>query len=456
MALVDTALASSVLQGAEQFAGDVSQFNTGVHPDSYGPDQWKAWSNSYMQQIEQYKNTPYYEQLKNNPYLAYQEAPLNFFDRLWRNMTGKSAKETDFQNQRMQSAQEYYAQVMDAMRQEEYNSPQAQMARMKAAGINPELSGGEGISSGETGTASPDDTPPAAVPTEDAAAAGQIMSLGFGLFQNAISAIAGIQNIYGASLANSQREMALTDQGWDQLIKLAAESSDLNLGGKTIQELSSDDIDRITSDSVHGLIDRLGRGEFSNMYDRKVTRKMMKRLESILGDGGTNSLAYKKYRSELMKEISGNTESAAETMGKFGFSDNILKYGQQIADTFSNIEKEARLAAGRLTSSASRQAGAEADYAEAYYSTELGAAEGEAALEDARMRKAQAKLDSYIDTQLDGLLDSLKAKGDTGSLILTFLIASMRSVVKQAGASMLGNAGALLKKPSAGITINTQ
>lgn len=448
MAFLDVALLGHTLRASESTARQASTDIWGDNPESYGRNQWYAWANKYRQDIEQYKGTSYYDQLANNPYLDYQEAPLNFFDRLWRNMTGTSAKETDFQNQRQQSAQEYYAQVMDAMRQEQYNSPQAQMARMKEAGINPELSGGEGISSGEPGSAAPDDTPPAATPTEDAAAAGNIMSLGFGLFQNAISAIGGIQQIYGNSLNNSSQELALTDQGWDQLIKLAAESSDWQLDpGQSIKDLTPEDFERKFNENTHALLDRLSKGEFSNMYDRKVTRNMMKRLESILGDGGSQTLAYKKFRAGLMKEIVGDTESAAEGLGKFGFTDDILLYGQKIAETFSNIEKEARKASSRIASAQADSQEAIAGYNQEYYSPELGAEESSADIEAARARKAQVKLDSYIDQQLDGLVDSLKGRGDIGSLILTFMIASMRSVVKSSALSFGTNkAGATVLK----------
>lgn len=397
--------------------------------------QWDAW---YQEQLAKSGlSGSLLEQARNNPYGSYQAPALNYFESLWKGLTGVSAKEQDFYNQRQQSAQEYLAQLQDVQRQQAFNDPAAQMAREKAAGLNPELSGGEGISSGEAAGAAPDDTPPNVQGTADEIGqVGNIMGLGFSLFQNAFSAIGAIQQIYGNSLNNSEKELSLTDQGWNQLIKLAAESSDWQLdAGQSILDLTPEDFDRKFNENTHSLLDRLTNGEFSNMYDRKVTRTMMKRLESILGDGGTQTLAYKKFRSGLMKEIVGDTTSAAEGLGKFGFSDNILLYGQKISETFSNIEKEARKAASRIANAQAYSQEAIAGYNQEYYSPELGAEEGSAALETARARKAQVKLDSYIDQQLDGLVDSLRGRGDIGSLILTFMIASMRSVVKSSALS---------------------
>lgn len=398
--------------------------------------RWDAW---YQEQLANSGlSGSLLEQARNNPYGSFQEPALNYFEKLWKGLTGVSAKEQDFYNQRQQAAQEYLAQLQDTQRQQAYNDPAAQMAREKAAGLNPELSGGEGISSGEAVGAVPDETPPNVQGAADEVGqVGNIMSLGFGLFQNAISAIGSIQQIYGNSLNNSSQELALTDQGWDQLIKLAAESSDWQLDpGQSIKDLAPEDFERKFNENTHSLLDRLSKGEFSNMYDRKVTRNMMKRLESILGDGGSQTLAYKKFRAGLMKEVVGDTESAAEGIGKFGFTDDILLYGQKIAETFSNIEKEARTAKARIENARADSKEALAGYRQEYYTPELGAEESSADIEAARARKAQVKLDSYIDQQLDSLVDSLKGRGDIGSLILTFMIASMRSLVKSSAGSM--------------------
>lgn len=401
--------------------------------------QWDAW---YQEQLAKSGlSGSLLEQARNNPYGSFQAAPLNYFESLWKGLTGVSAKEQDFFNQRQQAAQEYLAQLQDVQRQQAYNDPAAQMAREKAAGLNPELSGGEGISSGEAAGAAPDDTPPNVQGASDEIGqVGSVMSLGFSLFQNAFSIIGSMQQIYGASLQNSEKEMALTDQGWNQLIKLAAESSNWEVPagkpGKSVAEMTMDDFDMLLGRNMEQFYGRLSRGDFSNMYDRKTTRKLMSRLEGLLSQNGQNSLGYKKFRSQLMKEIVGNTESAAEGIGKYGFSDDILTYGQQIAETFSNIEKEARKASSRIANAQADSQEALAAYNQEYYSPELGAEEGSAALESARAAKAQVKLDSYIDRQLDSLVDSLRNRGDIGSLILTFLIASMRSVVKSAAGSM--------------------
>lgn len=431
---------------------DAVEANLARNDQGMTQSRWAAW---YQEQLANSGlSGALLEQARNNPYGSFQEPALNYFEKLWKGLTGVSAKEQDFYNQRQQAAQEYLAQLQDTQRQQAYNDPAAQMARAKSAGLNPELSGGEGISSGEAVGAVPDETPPNVQGTADEIGqAGNIMSLGFSLFQNAFSVIGSMQQIYGNSLNNSEKEFALTDQGWSQLIKLAAESSSWEVPaghpGKSVAEMNIDDFDLLLGRNMEQFYGRLSRGDFSNLYDRKTTRKFMSRLESLLSENGQNSLGYKKFRSQLMKEIVGDTESAAEGIGKFGFSDDILVYGQKIAETFSNIEKEARKASSRIATAQADSQEALAGYNQEYYSPELGAEESSADIEAARARKAQVKLDSYIDQQLDTLVDSLRGRGDIGSLILTFMIASMRSVVKSAAGSVkLGTnkAGAMVLK----------
>lgn len=421
-------------------------------------DDWYA---SYLQRIEPYKGTSFYEQLLNNPYASYQSAPLNWFQQQWYNMTGTSAAATNFYNQRFQSAEEYMSQILDAQRQQNYNDPAAQEARRQAAGFNDQLNGGEAISSGEAAEATPDDTPP--VPgnvTDDLQELGQITQVGFSLFSNFMSIAGGFQQLYGSSLDLSSKELALTESGWDSIVKLAAESSDWTLPeDQKITDLTDEDLDRMVMQNTRSLLDRLNNGEFRNMYDRKRTKQLVNRLGSMLGDGGTDTLAYQRYRSQLLKEIVGNTDDAAQGVGKFGFSGDILRYGRTLANTFGDIEKEARKAVSALQKAQAgtaqaqeRIANAQAGYSEEYYSPELGQVEGQAGIATAEAIKAQQHLDSYVDKQLDDLMDSLKGNNDLGSTILMFLIPTARSVIKALVQQSLGN---VFKPASAGITINT-
>lgn len=413
-----------------------------------GPSQsrYDAWYEQYLKSIEQYKGTSFYNELLNNPYASRQDAPLNFFQQLWKGFTGTSAAETNFYNQREQSAAEYMSQILDAHRQQEYNDPAAQMARQKAAGLNPELNGGQNISSGETPGATPDDTPPVVEAVDDLAAGSQVMSIGMSIFQNVFSAVGAIQQIHGQSLANSEREISLTNSGWDSLIKLAAESGDWSVptGKKSLADLNDDELDLIIERNMSNFGSNLESGTFSNMYDRKTTRNLMKRLEGVLSQSGSNNLAYRNFRAKLLKEVAGNTESAAETVSKYGFNDSILDYGRTLAQTFMDIEKEARKAVSSLKISSAESAAAEADYASGYYSEELGQEMANADLETAKLQAVQARLDSVIDKALDGLINDLMKKSDIGSLMLVYSIAASRSAVKTAAGSILGKAGKLL------------
>lgn len=425
-----------------KIANDYDRVNAAIAargPVEPSPSRYDAWYADYLKSIERYKGTSFYQELLNNPYASKQDAPLNFFQQLWKDMTGTSAAETNFYNQREQSAAEYMSQILDAHRQEQYNDPAAQLAREKAAGLNPALNGGQNLSAGETGEVAPDDTPPVPAETQDdLQAAGNVMNFGFSLFQNFLSMAGAMQSLQSQSLANDQAELSLTDSGWDQLIKFAVENvspefSQVQDWGSLSEEQQNGMIDA----ELGRLMDHLQSGTFSNMYNRKKLRSLGRRLESLLADSGTDNLAYRKYKNDLVSKVFKSSEEAANAAGKYGFSENILAYGNTLARTFGNIEKEAREAAARLAKSQANRSQIAEGYEGAALTPELGSAENAAGIATAESVQAQQHLDSYIDKQLDGLMKELEGKNDFGSLLLRFLIPSARSIIKSIGASYL-------------------
>ena len=98
---------------------------------------FKDW---YLQDIEQYKDTEFYDELRANPWLDYNYTPT-FWDALgsstglWH--SGEDAIRMDYE----QKARDHYAQLLDKMRTQEHNSEANSVARLRAAGQNPDLTG---------------------------------------------------------------------------------------------------------------------------------------------------------------------------------------------------------------------------------------------------------------------------------------------------------------------------
>lgn len=105
----------------------------------------------YMKQIEQYRDSEYYDALLNNPWLFSKNA--EFTPSTWNQIqegvfNDFSARHNYYANlQNMQN--QYLAEQVSAMRQEQHDSPAAEVARRRLAGLNDDLSGGSAIGTGQ-------------------------------------------------------------------------------------------------------------------------------------------------------------------------------------------------------------------------------------------------------------------------------------------------------------------
>ncbi len=134
-----------------------------------------------------------------NPYVnrGYYESPLQGFLSMIGFRTGADAWRENMATQ----AAEYDAQMALKQYDEEYNLPINQVARMRAAGLNPDLEGGSSISPGEA--AKPGDDP--SVPMQSVGDEGKLMEFAQGVL-SCVSMAAGIagtiENVRGAHLDN--------------------------------------------------------------------------------------------------------------------------------------------------------------------------------------------------------------------------------------------------------------
>lgn len=106
----------------------------------------------------------YATQAAANPYEGREFTPT-FWQDIGERWFGDYSARDRFYAEQDQSADEYISQLLDAQRQESYNSPANAAARERAAGLNPDLTG---VGTGEQPApgAAPDDTPPGMGSTE--------------------------------------------------------------------------------------------------------------------------------------------------------------------------------------------------------------------------------------------------------------------------------------------------
>ena len=106
-------------------------------------DEW------YWQAIQQYKGSSFYDALLNNPFLVSNNN--GYSPNLWQSigaLFGDHSGESAYYEDLRSKANQYLQSQVEAMRQQDYDDPKNQVARMKSAGLNPDLDGGSSISPG--------------------------------------------------------------------------------------------------------------------------------------------------------------------------------------------------------------------------------------------------------------------------------------------------------------------
>lgn len=127
-------------------------------------------------------------------------------------------------DQRAQAAAEYDAQVAQMKQENEYNSPEAQAARLRAAGINPDLQG-SGIDAGQAAEFAQEATPPEITPDENLTRIGaifngvaQAITLATGMNTSILQQIGLATDISGKRLEIARNMKNIINQVFDEFV----------------------------------------------------------------------------------------------------------------------------------------------------------------------------------------------------------------------------------------------
>lgn len=418
----------------------MSGFRDSWAQDDYAKKRWQSDYDDYLKRIEQYKGSSFYNELLNNPYMQFQNYQANFFQGVWANTTEDYSAWDKFYNDRKTSADEYMAQILDAQRQQAYDSPQAQVDRRAAAGLNDALSGGSAIGPGESAEAAPDDTPPESQYQDPLSVAVQVGQIGFNLMQSGMSLLSFFQDQAGKRLDNGLKDLALTGEGYDQAIKMLAGSSSLPETRDEYDALSEQEKAGLDDQLIQQLEASLSQGRYKGMYRTRTARRMMRTLRGVVSydKNGKPTLAYETYRSKLLAERYGSHKQAAEVFGTPGFSESVVEFGTRIADTFGNIDLAIRKAQQRISQATATSAEAQASYDQGALTNARGAAEATAAIDvagaqsiEAQNAKIIADMRKDINEQFDALWELAKHKGGFEGMLLKLLIPTARAQTEQ-------------------------
>lgn len=136
----------------------------------------------------------------NSPYSS--EFSPNWMQRLGEWFFGDYSARDAFYQSQDQAEMERINSLLDAQRQQDYNDPSAQAARMRAAGLNPDLTGVEGVESATS--VAPDETPPDSMgdlnqdtgsPVPLASALGKMFSDPLGEISNVLGFVSMVQDM---------------------------------------------------------------------------------------------------------------------------------------------------------------------------------------------------------------------------------------------------------------------
>ena len=166
----------------------------------------------------------------------------------------------------------------------QYNSPSNQIARMRAAGINPDLQSGSVTSGNSSGAPSAAERPYLDVPNIGAAVDGAI--------QDAFQLASTVQSIKGQSLDNDMKALDSFFQSGGTINSLfSGDATDVG----SLLDPTNVFLQQVTSDAIPGL-SRTGRKRLSSAITKYINSSAGR--ASMIGDTNTFRSAVQSYREQ--------------------------------------------------------------------------------------------------------------------------------------------------------------
>lgn len=380
-----------------------SGFSSSSRPQ--GNSLWNSWYAEYMQRIEQYRGTQYYDILKNNPYASYLPYSPTVGDSI-ASALGSSAAEDRFYQDRINNAEEYFSQWLAEINQRQYNSTPAAVARDAQAGINDTLSGSTS-GQGDAGTPVPDENPPSFDPSDAATSSslgtiGNIAQLGMSFCNGILGFAKGCQELGMNVIQRSTMLTGMADSMYDFVLKTEADgmefpSSSINpeTGEVDWSSIPAFNVNKPVPAGFSGEQARLYRAMRNSLYDK---------------DGRPTSALQEAWR----RRVAGAAKDTLDTAKSFsmpGFSfEDFASFSGKIGEQLTSFEIGMQQFSARLkqleytyqlqTSESSIEAtnaenGArqsEAEYSLDYYSNMDGSVVAGQDMEDTRFRALQRDL----------------------------------------------------------------
>lgn len=249
-------------------------------------------------------------QWSNNPYAQF-DYNHTWFQKIWEGL-GFRSKFDEYRDSMAANAREYEAQLLEKAHNESYDSPIQQNARLRAAGINPDLAGE--TSSGSSSPMEPDPNAPIAPGYNDPVSIiegfGNTMLTAFtsaiGLANSFVGLLGNIEDVHSKNIGN--HDAVVADAMNFVLRNIPSSFSPNDKEGANIFQ------NGYFSDLADSYLE-------SGMFNKKYSKLFKKNVENFIRSAPASAEAYKDWYDQMSNRFD---YARLHTQGDFLGNDSVL------------------------------------------------------------------------------------------------------------------------------------
>lgn len=366
-----------------------------------------------------------------NPYSSY-SYENGLFDKLG-DFLGFRTNQDKFREEMMLKANEFNAQLQSVQAQNEYNSPEAQASRSRAAGINPQLAGVENIGSASPGAVDSSGLAAALDPSANGSAAAALGSAAFSAFQGCVGVMSALESLKGMRIQNDLNEFSFIERIYGAGRKYAKDSYTPDGRHFENPESYSEYLD------LYGLRNMRGSKQRFRAFERGYADMMVGALGSTELTGVREGAALSKLKEKSIERSGIESDSYIEDFSRFAG-----EYLKKLQYETSRLEYlKARAASTSFQN--------EISYNQAAAELGLPAAEAEAGVAEAGLSKAVAAIQSRVARESGDIVKKAFDKSPILGFLTQLFVGDVTKPFDAAASSLSGAAskvvtGKMLKK----------
>lgn len=353
----------------------------------------------------------------------------SFLQKLWMSLGGRTQYDAWRENMQVQ-ADEYDAALAQKQFDTEYNDPQSQVARMKAAGLNPDIDPG----SIDSGSAAPMGEDPS-TPMQSTGEETQLLQFGQAVISAAMNGLSIVQSVQGIQRGHLENVLA----GLRNDTEVREKSKDIFMDA--LPEAPTDDrmMDAFdwksnTMANARGLV---------KGFSKKQQRSMLGYIEQYLQNGPMQGEAYESFANRVKNRKSYYDESTMFYSEWDSIMSDIYEELNGLSEDIFKAKQHASLDSAKAES-------AESQYKEDYFDNldggDIAAAQNDTArttLKQNEFTRTNLAMQQMLRARLKNMMDKIEAKshqkgmpGTLASGVLGFL--SLLELAVSSGQFSLG------------------